>query len=186
MEFLVGVGVANSQPVGPSSLGYEQVCVSNLYRDILHDDGGYDCEQVLAHVVPRALKNSPNVPIFKYLRQLGIDDRDAYEASDYTLNKAINRDFKKLGVASYKKSFFRNYRHSSLQDIIDKCTAENASAYIPYLSAEKVDLDLLHHFLLDNEDKLDYKVSSYASNFKKLVCLYDRMKWGWKYTTYQN
>jgi hypothetical protein len=180
VEFLVGVGVATNQPVGPSILGYEQVCVSNLYRDILHDDGGYDCEQVLTHVVPRALKNSPNVPIFKYLRQLGIDDRDAYEASGYTLDKAINRDFKKLGVVSYKKSFFRNYRHSSLQDIIDKCTVENASAYIPYLSAEKVDLDLLHQFLLNNEDKLDYKVSSYASNFKKLVCLYDRMKWGWK------
>lgn len=180
VEFLVGVGVATSQPIGPSILGYEQVCVSNLYRDILHDDGDYDSEQVLAHVVPRALKNSPNVPTFKYLRQLGIGDRDVYEASGYNLNKAINRDFKKLGVASYKKSFFRNYRHSSLQDIIDKCTAENASAYIPYLSAEKVDLDLLHQFLLNNEDKLDYKVSSYASNFKKLVCLYDRMKWGWK------
>ncbi|EML0341134.1 SIR2 family protein [Vibrio vulnificus] len=180
VEFLVGVGVVSSQPVGPSILGYEQLCVSNLYRDILHDDGAYDCEQVLKHVAPRALKNSPNVPVFKYLRQLGIVDRDTYEASGYYLNKAIDRDFKKLGVASYKKSFFRHYRHSSLQDIIDKCTAENASAYIPYLSAEKVDLDLLHQFLLENEDKLDYKVSSYASNFKKLVCLYDRMRWGWK------
>ncbi|OED65566.1 hypothetical protein A165_08865 [Vibrio tasmaniensis ZS-17] len=180
VEFLVGVGVASSDPVGPSSVGYEQVCVSNLYRDILHDDGDYDCEQVLMHVAPRALKSSPNVPVFKYLKQLGIEDQATYEASSYTLNKAINRDFKKLGVESYKKSFFRSYRHSSLQDIIDKCTAENASAYIPYLSADKVDLDLLHRFLVDNEDKLDYKVSSYASNFKKLVCLYDRMKWGWK------
>ncbi|EGR0306808.1 SIR2 family protein [Vibrio sp. Vb2110] len=180
VEFLVGVGVASTEPVGPSSLGYEQLCAANLYRDILHGDCEYDSEQVLKHVAPRGLKSSPNIPVFKYLNQLGITTQADYEASGYALGKAISRDFKKLGVASYKKSFFRNYRHSSLQDIIDKCTVENASAYIPYLSSDKIDLDLLHQFLLDNEEKLDYKVSSYASNFKKLVCLYDRLKWGWK------
>lgn len=180
VEFLVGVGVASTESVGPSSIGYEQVCAQNLFTDLLHENGDYDSEQVLMHVASRALKNSPNVPVFKYLNQLGIKNQEQYEASDYPLDKTILRDFKKLGVESYKKSFFRTHRHSSLQEIIDKCTAENASAYIPYLSTDKVDLDILLQFLLDNEDKLDYKISSYASNFKKLVCLYDRLKWGWK------
>lgn len=180
VEFLVGVGVASQEPAGPSDLGYEQLRTENLFRDVLHEDGDYDSERILKHVAPRGLKNSPNVPVFKYLYQLGYQSKEDYEKSEYELDKAINRDFKKLGVASYKKSFFRNYRHSSLQDIIDKCTAENASAYIPYLPSDKIDLDILHKFLLENEQKLDYTVSSYASNFKKLVCLYDRLKWGWK------
>lgn len=183
VEFLVGVGVASREPIGPSDLGYNQVCVKKLYRDILHDDGDYDNERVLNSVAPDALKNSPNVPVFKYLNQLGIKTKEAYAASDYALDKTINRDFKKLGAPSCKKSFFRNYRHSSLKEIIAQCTAENASAYIPYLSADKIDLSELHRFLLDNEDKLDSKVSCYASNFKKLVCLYDRIKWGWQDVT---
>lgn len=180
VEFLVGVGVASQEPAGPSNLGYEQLRTENLFRDVLHEDGDYDSERILKHVVPRGLKSSPNVPVFKYLYQLDYRRKEDYEKSEYELDKAINRDFKKLGVASYKKSFFRNYRHSSLQDIINKCTAENASAYIPYLPSDKIDLNVLHQFLLENEQKLDYSVSSYASNFKKLVCLYDRLKWGWK------
>lgn len=180
VEFLVGVGVASIQPAGPSNIGYEQICATNLFIDLLHENGKYDSEQVLKHTAVRALKSSPNVPVFKYLHELGINSQEKYEASGYFLDKAIKRDLKKLGVASYKKSFFRFYRHLSLQEIIDKCTVENASAYIPYLSVDKIDLSILHNFLLENEDKLDYKVSSYASNFKKLVCLYDRLKWGWR------
>jgi hypothetical protein len=180
VEFLVGVGVASIEPAGPSNIGYEQICAANLFIDLLHENGNYDSEQVLKHTAIRALKSSPNVPVFKYLHELGIDSQQKYEASGYSLDKAIKRDLKRLGVASYKRSFFRIYRHMSLQEIIDKCTVENASAYIPYLSVDKIDLDILHKFLLDNEDKLDYKVSSYASNFKKLVCLYDRLKWGWR------
>jgi hypothetical protein len=180
VEFLVGVGVASTEIIGPSNIGYEQISASNLFIDLLHENGNYDSNQVLRHAAVQALKSSPNVPVFKYLHELGISTLEQYEASGYSLDKTIKRDFKKLGVASYKRSFFRTYRHMSLQEIIDKCTAENASAYIPYLSSDKIDLNVLHEFLLKNEDKLDYKVSSYASNFKKLVCLYDRLKWGWR------
>lgn len=180
VEFLVGVGVASSEPEGPSHVGYETISATDLFTDLLHDRGSYDGEQVLSHVATRALKSSPNVPVFKYLNQLGIDTQEKYKASSFRLDKAILRDLSKLGVESYRKSFFRLYRHSSMQEIIDKCTPENASAYIPFLSKEKIDMELLHEFLLENEEKLDYSVSSYASNFKKLVCLYDRLKWGWE------
>ncbi|WP_217898214.1 hypothetical protein [Zobellella denitrificans] len=80
---------------------------------------------------------------------------------------------------SYTKPFFRNYRHMDIKQIIDACTPENAAAYIPFLSTDKVNIDMLHQFLIENEEKFDYDVSSYASSFRKLAALYDRLKWGW-------
>lgn len=45
------------------------------------------------------------------------------------------------------------------------------------MSKEKIDLTLLRDFLIQHEDKLDN--NNYASYLKKLVALYDRLKWGW-------
>ncbi|MCY1555693.1 hypothetical protein D9M68_923740 [compost metagenome] len=66
-----------------------------------------------------------------------------------------------------------------MQDIISGCTPENAAAYIPFLAKEKIDLEALKEFLIANEEKLDYQNSSYASSFRKLAALYDRLRWGW-------
>ena len=66
-----------------------------------------------------------------------------------------------------------------MRDVIEGCTPENASAYIPFFPRDKIELDLLRQFLIDNEEKLDSSNSSYASNFRKLAALYDKLKWGW-------
>lgn len=179
VEFLVGVGVAHQEQAGPSSVGYASIGVSELLGDLLHEDQDYDSEQVLTHVAPRACKSSQNVPVFYYLRKLGIDNLEQYQATAYELDKVVTRELKTFRMESYRKPFFRTYRHMSMSEILEACTPENAAAYIPFLAAEKIDLDLLHKFLLENEAKFDYAVSNYASSFKKLAALYDRLKWGW-------
>ncbi|MNE95565.1 hypothetical protein D3C80_1936680 [compost metagenome] len=65
-----------------------------------------------------------------------------------------------------------------MQEIIDSCTAENAASYIPFLSSDKIDLALLKEFLISNETKMDYGNSPYASSFRKLTVLYDKLKFG--------
>lgn len=179
VEFLVGVGVAQQELAGPSQVGYASIGTQELFEDLLHDNKNYDSEQVLQHVAPRACKSTPNVPVFKYLNQLGIDSEEKYKASDFQLDKVVFRDIKKLRSSSYTKTFFRNYRHLSMEQIIDICTPENASAYIPFLSPDKIDTDLLLEFLLENEEKFDYGISNYASSYRKLAALYDRLRWGW-------
>lgn len=179
VEFLVGVGVAKREEDSLSSIGYSSIKVIDLITDLLHDSQDYDADKILKDVVPTESKSTPNIPVFKYLRRLGIDSQESYEKSEYELDKMVNRDIKSLGLKQYTRAFFRNYRHCSMDEIIARCTPENASAYIPLLPIEKVDIELLYQFLLANEKKLDYAESSYASNFRKLAYLYDRLKWGW-------
>ncbi|MEZ9370861.1 SIR2 family protein [Shewanella sp. 10N.286.51.B2] len=179
VEFLVGVGVANQEFVGPSPVGYASIGVPELLEDLLHENKDFDSEQVLTHVAAKACKSSPNVPVFMYLNKLGIDSQEKYAASKFNINKVVNREIKSLRMDSYSKPYFRNYRHMTMAQIIESCTPENAAAYIPFISKEKIDLELLHNFLIQNEEKFDYDNSNYASSYKKLASLYDRLKWGW-------
>ncbi|MGP9677412.1 SIR2 family protein [Halomonas sp. AOP27-A1-41] len=179
VEFLVGVGVAQQEMVGPSPIGYASINTNDLFEDLLHEDKAYDCEQILNTVAPKVCKSTPNVPVFMYLRKAGINNDKDYRESGYSLDKVVYRDLKKLRVVSYKKPFFRNYRHMDMGQIIEACTPENAAAYIPFLSSEKINVEILHQFLVENEEKFYYEISSYASSFRKLAALYDRLKWGW-------
>lgn len=179
VEFLVGVGVAQQAFLGPSSVGYESIGTNDLFEDLLHESKDYDSELILKHVAPRACKSTPNVPVFMYLKKIGINSEQSYKESEFNLDKVVFRDLKKLRVNSYAKPYFRNYRHMNMKQVLDACTPENAAAYIPFLSLDKIDIELLHGFLIENEEKFDYNVSSYASNFRKLAALYDRLKWGW-------
>lgn len=182
VEFLVGVGVAHRNEEELSGIGYSSLEVIDLINDLLgvnNTKEPYDVVQILTKVIPAALKNTANVPTFKYLREHGIDSQKKYEESGLDLDKAVNRDLKSLRVNSYSKAFFRSYRHEGMAEIIESATPENASAYIPFLAKEKIDIDLLYSFLIENKEKMDYGHSSYASNFRKLAYLYDRLKWGW-------
>lgn len=179
VEFLVGVGVASYQENTIADIGYATFEVKDLIADVLHEKNCYDARQVVDNVVPRVGKYTQNVPVFKYLQQVGIGSADVYKTSNLALDKWVKRDLKDFRVKMYSGAFFRKYRHQSMRDIIDGCTPENASAYIPFFSRDKIDLDLLRQFLIDNEEKLDSSNSNYASNFRKLAALYDKLKWGW-------
>lgn len=180
VEFLVGVGVvSNHQQNTPAPIGYEAIAVDDLIEDLLFDDKSYDCEKIIESVLPRLCKSTPYIPAFKYLKSFGIDSEDKYREHGFGIDKIVLKDIKSYKVKTYTGAFFRNYRYMTLEEVIQACTSENASAYIPFLSKEKIDLEVLKKFLESNREKFDYKVSGYASNFRKLVALYDRLKWGW-------
>ncbi|HBI7520035.1 TPA: hypothetical protein K8U17_004519, partial [Escherichia coli] len=62
--------------------------------------------------------------------------------------------------------------------IIEHTTPEVAAIHLPFLM-NKLDLKLVKEFLINNEEKLNPDKSTYASYFKKLACLYDKLLHGW-------
>ncbi|MCR8714827.1 SIR2 family protein [Stenotrophomonas indicatrix] len=176
IEFLVGVGVASGEL---SEIGYSTIDAADLLNDLLVKDRRYDPKQILAQVIKVAGRNSKNVPVFKYLYAEGVRSLADYNRADLKLDKWVVRPIREYRSTTYAGAFRRNYKASSISEIIESCTPENAAAYIPFLAADKIDLDVLNKFLVNNLSKMDYSVSSYASSFRKLASLYDRLKWGW-------
>ncbi|WP_430247567.1 SIR2 family protein [Providencia sp. PAZ2] len=179
VEFLVGVGVAHQEHNGLASKGYETIKVLDLFRNLLDEENTFDPEQILLHVAPAESRYTPYVPVFTYLNKLGIKNQSDYDGSTYKLDKVVNREITSFRSKSYQKTFFRTYRHMGMEQIIDLCTPENACAYIPFLSVSKINLTLLKKFLIDNQSKFDYSISTYASSYRKLAAMYDKLRWGW-------
>lgn len=179
VEFLVGVGVSELAGKAIGVIGYGRIEAIDLFSDLLHDTRKFDAKQILENVIQPVGKSTKNIPVFKYLAQAGIVSLEDYRQSRLPLDRWVLRPLEDFRTKSYARSFFKR-RHLSLQGLIDSCTAENASLYIPWLSTEKIDLEVLLAFLCRNETKMDYKASPYASNFRKVATLYDRIKWGWK------
>lgn len=178
VEFLVGVGVASHEVADFGAIGYEAVEVKDLISDLLHDDRHYDSQRIVDSVIRRSGRNTPYVPVFKYLRAIGIQSDAEYRHSGLDLDKWVQRDIKKFRVKMYSKAFYKK-RHQGMKELIESSTPENAATLIPFLARDKIDLELLRDFLLAHEDKVDLKVSNYASYFRKLAALYDQLKWGW-------
>jgi len=179
VEFLVGVGVASQEPSDIGAVGYEAIEAKDLIGDLLHDDRGYDSRRIVDTVIRRAGRNTPYIPIFKYLRGIGIDSKENYKKSGLDLKKWVERDIKLFRVKMYSKAFY-NRRHQSMEELISGSTPENSATLIPFLAKEKIDLDILRDFLIAHEEKMDYKASNYASYFRKLAALYDQLRWGWE------
>jgi SIR2-like domain len=178
VEFLVGVGVASSDPASIGGVGYASLEAEDLIHDLLHNDRGYEAQQVLDVVVKKAGRNSKNVPVFKYLRAAGINSLDDYRVSGLQLDKWVLRDYKDFKLKTYSRSFFLHSRHKSTDEIIADCTAETAAAHIPFMMTEKIDRESVRRFLIENEHKLSTK-AAYASYFRKLASLYDKLVFGW-------
>lgn len=176
VEFLVGVGLASPEANEIAKVGYDAIEVRDLIHDALHQNRNYDPAKILQSAIPRAGRYTPYVPVYKYLKELGITDEESYKKSELNLSKWAKYNPENLRVKAFKSAFTKR-QDQSMEEIIKSCPPESAATLIPFLPTEKIDLDQLRDFLIANEDKLEN--NNYASYFKKLVSLYDRLKWGW-------
>ncbi|MFC3943993.1 hypothetical protein CCU68_12095 [Pseudomonas gingeri NCPPB 3146 = LMG 5327] len=176
VEFLVGIGLAAGEPSEIAKVGYDAFEVRDLIHDALFEDRNYDPTQILHSTIPRAGRNTPYVPIYKYLREIGITNEESYKASKLKLNKWAKYNRDNLRLKTFKSAFTKR-KGQTMEEIIKSCPPESAATLIPFLPENQINLDQLRDFLVSNEDK--FENHPYASYFKKLVSLYDRLKWGW-------
>jgi hypothetical protein len=179
LEFVVGVGVKSLAEAEIGTVGYDTIEVIDLIHDVLYEDRNYDAESVLRSVVKRVGRFTKYVPLFKYLAAYGIKTLADYEQSGLELDKWVKIDLAELRLKAYA-GLARPWRASSVKEVVMASTPENAAAIIPFLSLDKICIDELREFLLQHIEKFDPNISSYASHFKKLATLYDRLKWGWR------
>lgn len=184
VEFLVGVGVAAAAAAAAAAeklgtVGYEALEVRDLIEDTLHNNRQFDANKILEFVVPRIGRYSPYVPVFKYLSEIGIKTLDDYKASGLNLDKWVLLDTKKFKVKIYANAYNKR-RNETMQELINGSTPENAATLIPFLEPQNIDTNLLRDFILQHQEKADSKTSNYATYFRKLAALYDRLVWGWK------
>ena len=150
----------------------------NLFHDLLHENCSYDANSILRNVISNAGRVSPNITVFKYLKEIGIVNEVQYKASGYNLDKWVLRSDTSYQCKGYFRTFVKKFKDKDTKHIIEHSTPEAAAIHLPFLM-NKLDLALVKEFLIKNEEKLNPDKSTYASYFKKLACLYDKLLHGW-------
>ncbi|NAT26219.1 hypothetical protein CU665_26790, partial [Pseudomonas syringae pv. actinidifoliorum] len=106
-----------------------------------------------------------------------IDELRASEFSEVEaiLNKSERKDYR---YVQYKKQYESQFKAMGTAEIIASVTAEKATVIIPFQDDAHINMAAVKEFLEVNRENLKSDISSYATYFRKLACLIDRVEFG--------
>ncbi|HBN04956.1 MAG TPA: hypothetical protein DD434_04090, partial [Bacteroidales bacterium] len=159
-----------------SSKGYSLLTYEDIFSFYLNG-GTYDTRLVLKNTIFQLSKRTPYLPIYKFMRDVGINSLDDYKSSDYDLDKIVNTDHEKYKIKNYESQFEKSAKGKTLEEIIIKYPPEKILIYVPFMDRSLIDPNILKNFLIENSHMIKSQV--YSSNYKKLVCFYDLLVYGW-------
>ncbi|WP_056774898.1 SIR2 family protein [Novosphingobium sp. Leaf2] len=183
IEFVVGVGVAKAENESGNvaQQGYTGITQKDLFWDVITDENGYDPDKVLLEVFPNMpAKHGTFFPGYKYLKEVGLTSLDELDGSKYAEVKPFftKYDTAKFRSSSFARPFIKYAKSKSAAEIVAEFPVEKAAAYLPFLDPNAFDLDIVKGFLVENFDRIFDKSDSYATYYKKLAVLYDRIRQG--------
>lgn len=161
------------------AVGYIGIKAIDLHRDCINNDGAFDAFKILQNTIPQLRKSSSvNIPIYKYLKEVGITSDEEYKNNSLGLNFELPN---RTSFASYP-SFKPIEKHMTLRDAINHYADDDtwkAVALIPFLDISLNDLDSLRQFISDHFTGFLIHPNNYSTFMRKLICFYDCIKYGW-------
>lgn len=157
-----------------SERGYTGITDIDIYKDVLQDTSSYDADRILLESMPKLLTTT--LPVYRYLSKLGIHNEEQLLSSEYSR-------IKRQRITDLQKYSCKNISQTILE-IIDDTTMDlyKKAAIIPKATLHDGDIDLIKQFLIENIDSALLGTQIKSSNktfFRKLVCYYDLIKYGW-------
>ena len=180
IQFLVGIGVGDLRLVG-----YEGIKRPQIIEDILFDNKNFVPSVIIDSTIANYFKSSSSnfIPFYKYLFKLGVNNQEKLIERGFAERLKKGRDLEMAKYSSplktYKK-FFLRIPHNSFDDIIESTSdLSYLLKILPMLATDraKADIDRLGDFLRDKYSQCAEE--KYSTDFAKVVCFYDRMKYGW-------
>ena len=173
VEFVMGVGVISDF----GKKGYSGIKVKELFEDVLFDDKDFNNDMIVAESLPILIKqNKGSVPIYKYISQCGCKIHDV-------VRNEIKDKFEDLLSRTIRNNRSKHdYSQKTLNEIIDENEDSKVLSIVPLLNEENIDIKSLGEFLKNYyTNNPDVFTSSTKSDFRRLVKIYDWLKYYQKY-----
>jgi hypothetical protein len=158
--------------------GLSGITGNDWYRNVILSDLPFSADELLECAFPVLIKQQSNrLPVNKYLSEATKDFPDCIELSrKLTLDKII--------PSSIRKKQQNGTPHHSIKEIWEKenYTIEKRVRLISQLPYEKIDGLELEEILLSlfarDRDILEHLPSTDRSHIRRLILIYDHLKWG--------
>lgn len=176
IQVVYGVGVAERL----GQIGYRPIKIENLLEDAVFNQRQFNAEQVIRYTLPDLLQGSKNVPVFKYLREAGYFGEATKEIKK--LPPKVQQAMKETPVTfAPKESPKKRKEVQTLQcgiaQLVKHYDRNHCLLFIHLLDAARLDTEELGSFLRQHFADL-MKVKNQRTQLRKLVCLYDLLKYG--------
>jgi hypothetical protein len=183
VEFVYGVGLKERF----SDIGIKGIDSRDVFRDTIVSRN-WDPHKIAKMYLATA--QGRYYPYFKHMSKGGFldasgmipENNDIKEFSPAWVKRLNQIDLETFYPAgSYRdKKDEINATYASFSELRAHCEFLHVLVYTPLLDPEKIDLDELAAFLKANLDKLIE--SKYGTHFRKLICLYDYLKYKYPLT----
>lgn len=173
IEYAIGVGVATQLL---STQGYKSIETIDIIEDILNDNKNYDAKLLVENTFPKIIKGNVFIPVYKYLKSEKLLTKSGAlkVKNKFELRKNTPTCF--LPPQHYlKKQTEIRRNHKDVNSIVNTFDMSHSLNYIPLLDLKTINLTQLLKFL---RGCLKDDMTKKSSNFRKLVCLYDYLKYG--------
>lgn len=172
IEFIVGIGIIKS-------MGYSVIKKELLFLDVLTEKSKYEPEKILSFTIPFLAERTLFLPIFKYLKMVGIDSMEKFENQPYgnKIHEIANavKDIKPATIPHYKKEEYVKQEIINLKNLYDH--EKNKEKFLEYgrtflLESKYCDCDVISigQSLLPAEKN--------STNLNKFFCTYDLLSNG--------
>ncbi len=179
IEYYFGVGIKNQL----SMYGYKGVGARELLHDLVFDDKNLNSTAVVETVIPNLLKGGKYFPVFKYLRKADYLTKNGKIKKTVVVSKKLQDFVSEVNVERFypsktysKKKIQIQKNHPSIKSINQLHDLAHTIYYIPLLKKENILISDLRSFLINNWHEEVYQ----NTHFKKLICLYDYLKYAVK------
>lgn len=148
------------------------------YRSIIINDLDFSADDLLEYAAPKLIKqNSGRLPLNKYLSEAvgefpGFREEALKQNFDFIISNTIKKNRHRLGSYSSVKQIWDNEKKS-----IDK--AANLIAHLPEDKMDVTELEsVLSEIFSEDVNILQNPKASIRTNIRRLITLYDYLKWG--------
>lgn len=173
IEVVVGVGVISE--VGKR--GYDAIKASEVFEDIVLDNGNFDHQLLVEHSIPNLLKQTNgSLPVYKYIKDYPQDVSKLFEK--YMVNSyedLLNKDIRK-----WKKN--NKLPFDNIQEMTREWDEYRVLQFIPRLSQDKICVEelgtFLREFTLAHPNFLEEHLNGNdKTNYRRLVKIYDWLRY---------
>lgn len=180
VQFMYGVGLTESF----GETGIVGLKTNDLIKDVVTEESRWNSQLIASKLLPSL--QGRYIPYFKYLASIGLIDKNG-DIKDDKKDPIFNKEFIekvnniKLADFSPGESYEKrrdevSQKYNSIIDLKNDgdLTLYHKLIFIPLLKTENIELTQLREFLSDN---MSATGSNLGTHFRKLVCLYDFLKY---------
>lgn len=180
LEVVFGVGALSQLGLR----GLQGLKREDIFNDLIEDSDEFKlvASDVVRLTLPELVVGNAMVPIFKYLRYAGMLDQQGNVVPGDLSTRVVKAS--KKNINDFRTANFGKVRRqevlgevSGIAEMSTRYGPEEVIRYGAFLPEALIDVEELSTFLQANKRFMFDNNGSYAGNYKKLVCIFDCLKY---------